>query len=104
VEELGQIQAARGLRQVHLLGHSWGSRPATDYALTRPAGVVSLVLASPPLCIPRWPDELAAIRRQLPPEVQSVLDQHERAGTTDSDAYQAATMAFSKRHVCRLDP
>lgn len=104
VEELGQVREALGLEQTHILGQSWGSMLATDYALTKPAGLVSLILADPPLSIPRWLDDAAKYRRELPAEVQEVLDRHEAAGTTDSDEYDAAAMEYYKRHVCRLDP
>jgi proline iminopeptidase len=104
VEELGQVRAALGLERVHLLGQSWGSMLATDYALTRPPGLVSLILANPALSIPRWTADTAALRAALPLEVQEVLDRHEAAGTTASDEYESATMAFYQRHVCRLDP
>lgn len=104
VAELAEVRRALGLERVHILGHSWGSMLATDYALTRPDGLVALVLASPPLSIPRWLDDLAAYRRELPADVQAVLDEHEAAGTVDSPEYGAATMAFYRRHLCRLDP
>ena len=104
VEELGQIRAALGLEKIHLLGHSWGTMLAVDYALTRPAGLQRLILASPCLNIPRWLDDLAEYRRQLPLEVQATLTRHEAAGTTDSEEYNTATMEFYRRHVCRLDP
>ena len=36
--------------------------------------------------------------------MQAVLDRHEAAGTTAAAEYDAATMVFYRRHVCRLDP
>ncbi len=104
VAELAEVRRALGLDRLHILGHSWGSMLATDYALTRPDGLVGLILASPPLSIPRWLDDLAAYRRDLPADVQAVLDQHEAAGTVDSPEYEAATTEFYRRHLCRLDP
>ena len=104
VDELATIRRELGLSRVHLFGHSWGSMLATDYALTRPAGVVSLILASPPLSIPRWLADAARYRAELPAEVRATLDHHEAAGTTDSPEYEAATMVYYQRHVCRLDP
>ncbi|HLX57869.1 MAG TPA: proline iminopeptidase-family hydrolase, partial [Ktedonobacteraceae bacterium] len=104
VEELGQIREALGLKQVHIFGHSWGSMLAVDYALTRPEGLVSLILASPPLCIARWLQDAADYRSRLPLEVQNILDRHEAAGTTDSEDYQWATMEYYRRHICRLKP
>jgi proline-specific peptidase len=44
------------------------------------------------------------LRDELPAETQGVLTRHEKAGTTDSDEYMAATMKFYKRYLCRLEP
>lgn len=104
VEEVGQVVAALGLTRFHLLGQSWGSMLATDYALTTPPGLVSLILASPPLSIPRWLADADAYRAQLPAAVRDALDRHEAAGTLDSAEYHAATDAYYARHVCRADP
>jgi proline iminopeptidase len=104
VEELAEVRQTLDLERVHILGHSWGSMLATDYALTQPEGIASLILASPPLSIPRWLEDVAAYRKQLPVYVQEVLDQNEVAGTTDSEQYEAAVMEFYRLHVCRLDP
>lgn len=104
VEELGQVRAALGLERVHLLGQSWGTMLATDYALTRPAGLTSLIMADPALSTPRFMADTAALRAALPDEVQEILDRHEAAGTTTSEEYEAATMVFYQRHMCRLDP
>lgn len=104
VQELGQVREHLGLARLHLLGHSWGSMLATDYALTRPPGLVSLVLASPPLSIPRWMEDAERLRRHLPPEVEATLRRHEAAGTTDSEEYWQATLVYYRRHLTRLDP
>lgn len=45
-----------------------------------------------------------AYRKQLPADVQKTLDEHEAAGTTDSQEYQDAVMVFYKRHLCQMDP
>ena len=104
VEELHQIREALKLEQVHLFGHSWGAMLAIDYALTKPRGVKSLLLASPPLSIPRWMKDMEQYRSSLPMEVQTILREHERNNTTDSDEYQEASMEFYQRYLCRLDP
>lgn len=104
IEELVQVRQTLNLDHVHILGHSWGSMLATDYALTQPEGLLSLILASPALSIPQWMEDVTALRKQLPSEVQNVLDRNEAAGTTDSEEYEAAVMEFYRLHVCRLDP
>lgn len=104
VEELAQLRKALGLTRVHILGHSWGTQLAVDYLLTKPQGVRSVVLSSPALSIPRWIQDADRLRRTLPPEMQEVMARHEKAGTTDSEEYQGATMAYYRRYLCRLDP
>jgi proline iminopeptidase len=104
VDEVGRVRAALGLDAIHLLGQSWGSMLATDYVLSGAEGVRSLILASPPLSIPRWVENMTVLRRQLPAEVQAVYERHEATGMTDCLEYQAAMLHFYKRHVCRLEP
>ena len=104
VEEVAAVRDALGLDRIHLFGSSWGGMLAMEYALTQPDGLASLVLSSSPPSIPVWEEETGRLRRELPAEVQAVLDEHEAAGTLDSPEYQEATMEFYNRHVCRLDP
>jgi proline-specific peptidase len=104
VDEVGAVRRVLGLDRVHLLGNSWGGMLAMEYALTKPPGLASLVLASAPASIPQWIEETARLRAQLPRSVQDVLERHEEAGTTDDPEYQQACLAFYKRHVCRADP
>ncbi len=104
VEELAKVRQSLNLEQAHILGHSWGSMLAIDYALTKPEGIMSLILASPCLSVPRWIEDTAIYRKKLLIEVQEVLDRNEVAGTTDSEEYEAAVMEFNRRHLYRLDP
>jgi L-proline amide hydrolase len=104
VREVQAVRDGLGLGRIHLFGSSWGGMLAMEYALTKPAGLASLVLSSSPASIPVWEAETGRLRRELPAEVQTVLDEQEAAGTIDSPEYEAATMEFYKRHVCRVDP
>ena len=104
VAELGSVLAGLNVTRYHLLGHSWGAMLALDYALGRPTGLCSLILASPPLSLRRWLADAARYRAALPEAVRKVLDTHEAAGTIDTDAYAEATQTYYARHVCRLDP
>src|SRR5262245_21964039 len=104
VEELGVVRKALGLNRVHLLGQSWGGMLAMEYALTRPAGVASMVIASSPASMKQWLAEANRLREELPPAVQATLLKHEQAGTTQSAEYQEAMMVFYRRHLCRMDP
>lgn len=104
VEELAQLRGALGLTRIHILGHSWGAQLAVDYMLSNAKGVRSVILASPALSIPRWVQDADRLRKALPSQMQEAMARHEKAGTTDSEEYQGATMAYYKRYVCRLDP
>jgi L-proline amide hydrolase len=104
VDEVRAVREALGLERVHVFGNSWGGMLAMEYALTRPPGLASLVLASAPASIPQWVEETGRLRAQLPAEVRGVLDRHEVAGTTDDPEYTEAAMVFNRRHVCRVDP
>jgi proline-specific peptidase len=104
VDEVGAVRDALGLERTHLFGSSWGGMLAMEYALTQPTGLTSLVISSSPASIPLWASETKRLRAELPADVQRVLDEQEAAGRTDSPEYEAATMEFYKRHVCRLEP
>lgn len=104
VAELEQVCRALGLERFHLYGQSWGGMLALEAALAGLSGLASLVLSNAPASMPLWMSETGRLRRELPADVQAVLDVHEQAGSTGSTDYQEALMVFYRRHVCRLDP
>jgi proline-specific peptidase len=99
VSEVDDVRAALGLDRLIVLGSSWGGTVAAEYAIARRAGLVGLVLASPLISTPRWIADNSAYRKELPADVQKVLDEHEVAGTTDKKEYQDAVMVFYRRHL-----
>jgi proline iminopeptidase len=105
VREVSELRRVVGLDRVHILGHSWGSMLTTEYMLTaRPEGVVSLVLASPCISIPRWVADAERFKAALPAGVIDTIDTHEQQGFFGCPEYAAALLVYYKRHVCRLDP
>lgn len=106
--ELDTVRRELGLESVILYGHSWGTILAVDYlsgaAGERPDGVRGAVLAGPALCIPCWVEDARALIATLPQAERDAIDEGERTGATDSDAYRQAMQAFYARYVCRLDP
>jgi proline-specific peptidase len=104
VEELAAVSESLGLERAHLLGHSWGGWLALERALRAPVAWASLTLASTCASVPAYAVEARRLKETLPAEVQEVIDRHEAEGTTDDPAYLEATMAFSTRWLCRLDP
>lgn len=104
VDEIAAVRRGLGLERIHLLGSSWGSMLGIEYALTTPAGLVSLTLNSPPTASETWKAEATRLRDELPEDVRRVLAKHEAAGTTDDPEYEAAEGEFWRRHICRVDP
>ncbi|KWK58478.1 hypothetical protein WM15_01895 [Burkholderia ubonensis] len=102
VLELEAVIDTLGPGPVHLLGHSWGTMLALDYALAHPERVASLVLASPCLSMTRVRADMARLKAALPAPVLAVLERCEANGTTRSGAYDAAALVFYRRHLCRL--
>ena len=104
VDELRTLREALDLERIHLLGTSWGSMLAIEYMLTKPAGVVSLALNSPPTAAETWMAEARRLRDRLPDDVRQTLAEHEAAGTTDHPDYEAAEDVFWRRHILLVDP
>jgi L-proline amide hydrolase len=103
--ELTCLLAALGIESRYLLlGQSWGGMLALEHAIDRPAGLRGMVIADSPASMPLWVEEANRLRRALPDDVQAVLTEHERAGTTDSPEYAQAADVFNRRYLCRLDP
>jgi proline iminopeptidase len=104
VAEVAAVCEALGLERMHLFGNSWGGWLALQYVLDRRAQLVSLTISSSPPSVERAVREMNELRRQLPADVQRVLDHHEARKFFDCPEYTAAIMVFYKRHLCRLDP
>jgi proline iminopeptidase len=104
VEELQTIRDHLQLEQVHILGHSWGTMLGASYMLTKPIGVRSIVFSSPCLSAKLWAKDQDEYRKELPSEIQEILNSEEQKGTTNSKEYEEAMMEVYRRHVCRLDP
>lgn len=103
VDELEAVRRGLGLDSLVLLGHSWGGALAAEYLLSAPRPAVrAVILSSPLLSTPRWIADANALRAAMPAPLRDALDRHERDGTTDHPAYQAATDSFYARHVSRI--
>jgi len=102
LSELDAIRKALGLDQVHLFGQSWGGQLALEYMLTKPKGVMSIILSDSLSNSAQWVSETNRLRSELPIEILEVLDKHESQGTTEDPEYEKASMYFYRKHVCRL--
>jgi L-proline amide hydrolase len=87
----------------HVLGQSWGGMLALEHAISRPAGLRSVVLSNTGASFAAFAVEANKLRADLPLEVEETLRRHEEAGTTSNPEYGEACDVFYSRHVCRLD-
>lgn len=104
VEELKTVRKTLKLKQVHILGQSWGTMLAVEYMLTKPRGVQSLILTGPYLSTERFVANCRAYVEQLPDEHRQSILKGEAEKVYDSPEYQAALMYFYHKHVCRVEP
>ncbi len=104
VEEVDEVREALGLKEFHLLGHSWGTTLAAAYCLGGAEGVKSLILSSPCLSAPLWAKDQERNLKKLPLELQNTIIRCEMEGNTGTKKYAEAVSEFNRRFVCRLDP
>ena len=104
VSELKTVRAALGLKEVVLMGFSWGCALACAYLLAeRPAGVKGVVLCAPYLSTPLWDADQRKNIALMPPTIRMAIENGEATGDYGED-YQAAMMAYYERHICALSP
>ncbi len=99
--ELDSLRGHLGLREIHLLGHSWGGALAIDYLLGKPAGVRSVILASPLVSTARWKADADTLIARLPDSMRKAIAVHEAAGTYLAPGYQAAVEVFYDSFLTR---
>ena len=66
-----------------MFGNSWGGMLAMQYAIDRHPPLISLTISNSPASMPRF-IENAALKRQLPEDVQRTIDSHEEQGLSPS--------------------
>ena len=103
LEELLALCKHLGLERFHLLGQSWGGMLAIYFARARPKCLAGLVLASSPVSIAQWNDEIAFLLSKMPDGPLDALLRGEAAGSRDTREYREALSQFYRRHICRMD-
>ncbi|EME41163.1 hypothetical protein DOTSEDRAFT_26369 [Dothistroma septosporum NZE10] len=105
IAELENLKQHLGITNHYLLGQSCGGMEAVEYAINnRPKGLKKLIISNSPAAMPTWSKVCSGLRAELPKDVRAALDKHENDGTTDSKEYEDATLAFYRRHLCRVHP
>lgn len=98
-DQVAFVMDELSLTEVHLMGHSAGGILALEFVRAYPESVASLALCSTPSHVGVFLQELSALTRQLPLDVQRALN-----GALDQsqDAYQRAIDVVNKNFLCRL--
>jgi proline iminopeptidase len=104
IDEIKVLREALGLKDIDVLGHSWGANVAVDYMLTKPPGVHALILAGPELDMSRYFADIARLVDALPAGAQRALIVHERNGTLSSPEYREALGQFYHAYLARQTP
>lgn len=104
VDEFLNLVEQLGLSSYHLLGQSWGGMLAAEIGTRRPAGLASLLICNSPASMQLWAEGAAALRAQLPADIQETLTVHEEAGSILDPEYLRAADVFYQRHVCMITP
>jgi proline iminopeptidase len=104
VEEVETVRRELGLGNMRLIGQSWGSFLALEYALNHQQHLQSLVLYSGAASTSQCVAGMNSLRVQLPPETIAILDRYEASGEVDHPDYLAAIEILYRRHLCRVDP
>ncbi len=104
VEEVEIVRRSLGLGRIHLIGQSWGSFLALDYALAHGANLASLVLYSGAASTRQCVAGMNRLRHALPAETVAMMARCEAEGTLDHHEYQRAIQTLYERHLCRVVP
>ncbi|KAI2467574.1 proline-specific peptidase [Annulohypoxylon bovei var. microspora] len=107
--ELDNLLVHLGLqeRPVDVYGHSWGGVLAASWA-SKPSpstkNLRRLVLASSPASMSGFAADLAVLRKQLPKDVQAVLDTGDETQNYTSPEYLDAIDVFYQQHLSLTRP
>lgn len=95
VNEVEILRKALDLKELHILGSSWGATVLIEYMLTKkPKGVKSVIFSGPLLSTPIWMKDAKILLAQLPQNTQDTIKKYENLKEYNSPSYLAATNFF----------
>ncbi|KZT61045.1 proline iminopeptidase [Calocera cornea HHB12733] len=92
------------IKEYDILGTSWGAMLGAEHALLQPPGLRKLILSNALASMKMWEDSALALVKTMPKDVRDAIEKYEKEGDYDAPEYQAASRAFYKVYVCRMDP
>jgi proline-specific peptidase len=104
-EELANVIKELGLKEVHVLGQSWGGMLILDYMINKkPPEVKSIVVSSGPASVPLLEEEINRLVSELPDDVKAAINKGMQEGNYEDPDFLAASDVYYSRHVINLDP
>lgn len=101
-EHLDVLRDSLQLKEVHILGQSFGGSLLIEYLATRnPKGVKSAIFSSPLISTPMWIEDAKLLLSQMPSNLQDTIKKYELLKQYDNPEYRIATDSFYKRHLTR---
>jgi proline iminopeptidase/L-proline amide hydrolase len=103
VAELEAIRRELGVERWHVIGHSWGSALALEYAAAYPQHTASAVLSGTFISTSHWITGTNLLIRDLPDEVGATIRACEGPNPPAPAVCEPATAAFYAAHNGRPD-
>jgi proline iminopeptidase len=104
INELEEVIKKLELKQVILMGFSWGCALICKYILEKkPENIKGIILSAPYLSSPRWYADQRENIMNMPENTKKAILKGEETQNY-GDEYQKAIMEYYIKHVCRLDP
>jgi proline iminopeptidase len=102
VDEVTALRKALNLKEVNILGSSWGAAVVAEYMITqKPEGIKSVIFAGPLLGTARWIKDAQILLAQMPKNLQDTINKYESLKQYNAPAYVAATDSFYSRYLDR---
>lgn len=103
VAELEAIRQSLGVERWHVIGHSWGSAVALEYAAAYPQHTASAVLGGTFISTPAWIEGTDKLIDALPEPTSKALRACGGSAPPAEEVCQAVTAAFYAAHNGRPD-
>lgn len=101
--EIDSLRKALGLRELHILGQSWGGTVLIEYLSTRPKGIRSAIFSGPLISTSVWMRDANWLLSTLPRNLQDTIKKYEAIKDYGSPSYLAATDSFYYRYLSRYN-
>ena len=100
VNEIDKLRDALDLKELHILGDSWGSAVLIEYMITKkPKGIKSVIFSGPLLSTSIWLQDAKILLAELPQNIQDTIVKYERLKEYKSAEYIKASDYFYSRFL-----